>query len=456
MKQHPPEDTSEEDKTPVIPHAKPAAGTATLEAALAEHEHPVKRFLKILGPGLITGASDDDPSGIGTYTTAGASLGFATLWTALFTFPLMAVVQYLCAKVGMVSGRGLAGVLKRHYSPWVLYPAVIGLLLANTINAGADIGAIAAAMNLLVPIPLVAFILPISLLILAVQIWGSYRLIAKVFRWLTLALFAYIGSVFFAHPNALDVLKGTFIPTLHWDNTFIATLVAILGTTISPYLFFWQSSQEVEEEISKGRTNLQLRKGATNKELTFAAWDVNIGMLLSNLVMYCIILATAATLFKAGKHDVQSATDAAVALRPLAGNAASILLAIGLIGAGFLAVPVLTGSAAYALAEALGWRHGLDKRPSGAKQFYIIIVLVTIVAMLINFLGINPIAALFWTAVINGVLAPPLLVLLLLIANNPKVMGERVNGRWLNLGGWITTLVMFAAALALFLTLGHS
>ncbi|HEX6479173.1 MAG TPA: divalent metal cation transporter, partial [Ktedonobacteraceae bacterium] len=327
MKQHPPEDTSEEDKTPVIPHAKPAAGTATLEAALAEHEHPIKRFLKILGPGLITGASDDDPSGIGTYTTAGASLGFATLWTALFTFPLMAVVQYLCAKVGMVSGRGLAGVLKRHYSPWVLYPAVIGLLLANTINAGADIGAIAAAMNLLVPIPLVAFILPISLLILAVQIWGSYRLIAKVFRWLTLALFAYIGSVFFAHPNALDVLKGTFIPALHWDNMFIATLVAILGTTISPYLFFWQSSQEVEEEISKGRTNLQLRKGATNKELTFAAWDVNIGMLLSNLVMYCIILATAATLFKAGKHDVQSATDAAVALRPLAGNAASILLA---------------------------------------------------------------------------------------------------------------------------------
>lgn len=453
MKQHLPEDTSEEEKTPVIPHSEPAAGTASLEAAQAEGERPIKRFLKILGPGLITGASDDDPSGIGTYTTAGASLGFTTLWTALFTFPLMAVVQYLCAKVGMVSGRGLAGVLKRHYSPWVLYPAVIGLLLANTINAGADIGAIAAAMNLLVPLPSIVFIIPISLLILALQIWGSYRLIARVFRWLTLALFAYIGSVFFAHPDALAVLKGTFIPTLHWDNTFIATLVAIFGTTISPYLFFWQSSQEVEEEISKGRTNVQLRKGATDKELTFAAWDVNIGMLLSNVVMYCIILATAATLFKAGKHDVQSATDAAVALRPLAGNAASILLAIGLIGAGFLAVPVLTGSAAYALAESLGWRHGLDKRLRGAKQFYIIIVIATIVGMLINFVGINPIAALFWTAVINGVLAPPLLVLLMLVANNPKVMGKRVNGLWLNLGGWITTVVMFAAALALFLTL---
>ena len=450
------EDLSDQPDTRAIPHSEPAAGTASLEAALAERESPLKRFLKILGPGLITGASDDDPSGIGTYTTAGASLGFATLWTALFTFPLMAVVQYLCAKVGMVSGRGLAGVLKRHYSPWVLYPAVIALLLANTINAGADIGAIAAAINLLIPIPLVVFIIPISLLILALQIWGSYRLIAKVFRWLTLALFAYIGSVFFAHPDALAVLKGTFIPMLRWDSTFVSMLVAILGTTISPYLFFWQSNQEVEEEISKGRTNLKLRKGATNKELTFAAWDVNVGMLLSNLVMYCIILATAATLFKAGKHDVQSATDAAVALRPIAGNAASILLAVGLIGAGFLAVPVLTGSAAYALAEALGWRHGLDKKPAGAKQFYVIIALATIAAILINFIGINPISALFWTAVINGVLAPPLLVLLMLIANNPKVMGERVNSRWLNLGGWISTLIMFAAALAFFLTLGRS
>ena len=457
MKQQPPEeDLSDQQNTYAIPHSEPAAGTATIEAALAERESPIKHFLKILGPGLITGASDDDPSGIGTYTTAGASLGFATLWTALFTFPLMAVVQYLCAKVGMVSGRGLAGVLKQHYSPWVLYPAVIGLLLANTINAGADIGAIAAAINLLVPIPLVVFIIPISLLILALQIWGSYRLIARIFRWLTLALFAYIGSVFFTHPDALAVLKDTFIPTVHWDNAFLSTLVAILGTTISPYLFFWQGNQEVEEEISKGRTNLQLRKGATDKELTFAAWDVSLGMLLSNLVMYCIILATAATLFKTGKHDVQSATDAAVALRPLAGNAASILLAVGLIGAGFLAVPVLTGSAAYALAEALGWRHGLDKKPAGAKQFYIIIVLATTVGMLLNFIGINPISALFWTAVINGVLAPPLLVLLMLVANNPRVMGERVNGRWLNLGGWITTLVMFAAALALFLTLGRS
>jgi NRAMP (natural resistance-associated macrophage protein)-like metal ion transporter len=450
----PEEDSSEQQDTPTIPRTEPAAGTGSLEAALAERESTIKRFLKVLGPGLITGASDDDPSGIGTYTAAGASLGFATLWTALLTFPLMAVVQYTCAKVGMVSGRGLAGVLRRHYTPWVVYPAIIGLLLANTINAGADIGAIAAAINLLVPVPALVFIVPISLIILALQIWGSYRLIAKVFRWLTLALFAYIGSVFFAHPDALAVLKGTFIPTLQWNSTFIATLVAILGTTISPYLFFWQSSQEVDEEISKGRTNLQQRKGATDKELTFAAWDVNIGMLLSNLVMYCIILATAATLFHAGKHNVQTATDAAVALRPIAGNAASILLAAGLIGSGFLAVPILTGSAAYALAEVLGWRHGFEKKLRGARQFYIIIVVATVVAMLINFIGINPITALFWTAVINGVLAPPLLILLMLVVNNPRIMGARVNNFWLNLGGWLTTLIMFAAALAMFLTLG--
>jgi NRAMP (natural resistance-associated macrophage protein)-like metal ion transporter len=456
LKHKPSEDISEQEDAPAIPHSEPAAGTATIEAAEAEHESTLKRLLKIIGPGVITGASDDDPSGIGTYTTAGASLGFTTLWTALFTFPLMAVIQYMCAKVGMVSGRGLAGVLKQHYSPWLLYPTVIGLLLANTINAGADIGAIAAAFNLLIPIPMVVFIIPVALLILALQVWGSYRLIAKVFRWLTLALFAYIGSVFFSHPDALMVLKGTFIPTLRWDNAFIATLVAILGTTISPYLFFWQSSQEVEEEISKGRTNLQQRKGATDKELRFASWDVNLGMLLSNLVMYCIILATAATLFKVGKHDVQSATDAAVALRPIAGNAASILLALGLIGAGFLAVPILTGSAANALAEALGWQHGLDKKPRRAKQFYIIIAVATIAGMLINFIGINPIAALFWTAVINGVLAPPLLVLLMLIANNRKVMGERVNSPGLNLVGWFATLVMFAAAIALFFTLGKS
>jgi NRAMP (natural resistance-associated macrophage protein)-like metal ion transporter len=442
--------------TRTIPHSEPMGGTGTLEAAMERESNPIKRFLKLLGPGFITGASDDDPSGIGTYAQAGASLGFATLWMALVTFPLMTSVQFICGKVGMVTGRGLADVVRKHYSRALLYPVVIGLLIANTINAGADIGAIAAAINLLVPIPILAMIVPISIIILVIQIWGSYRLIAKTFKWLTLALFAYIASALYSKPNLGEVLRGTFVPTFRFDSTFLAMLVAILGTTISPYLFFWQANQELEEEISMGRTTLRQRKGATNKELKYAAWDTIIGMLFSNVVMYFIILATGATLFKAGKTDIQSATDAAQALRPLAGNGASILLALGLIGAGFLAVPILTGSGAYALAEALGWKRSLDDKPRRAKAFYAVITLSTLVGMLINFIGVNPIKALFWTAVINGFLAPPLLVVIMMIANNKKIMGDRVNGVWLNTLGWITTLAMFAAAIALVLTWGQS
>lgn len=416
----------------------------------------LKHFLKILGPGLITGASDDDPSGIGTYSMAGASLGYSTLWTAIFTFPLMTVVQYLCAKVGLVSGKGLAGVLKEHYSPWLLYPAVFALLIANTINAGADLGAIAAAVNLLVPIPVPLLLVFTSLFLLVLQTWGSYRFIEQIFRWLTLALLAYIATAFVVHPAGLQVLQNTFLPVIHWNMTFFTTLVAILGTTISPYLFFWQSDQEAEEKQSKKPGHAVRGKGITSTELRFASWDVTIGMFISNLVMYCIILTTAATLFQAGKHNVQSATDAALALRPLAGNFASLLLSLGLIGSGYLAVPVLTGSAAYALAEALGWKYGLDKPFRKARPFYAVIVGATLVGVLINFIGINPITALFWTAILNGLLAPPLLVLLMLITNNHAVMGQRVNGFWLNFFGWLTTLLMFAAAIALIFTLGKS
>jgi NRAMP (natural resistance-associated macrophage protein)-like metal ion transporter len=431
-------------KKPKIQHSEP----------VESEPNPIKRVFKILGPGLITGASDDDPSGIGTYSTAGASLGFSTLWMALFTFPLMAAVQFICAKVGLVSGRGLAGVLRHHHSRTWLFLAVGGLVIANTINAGADIGAIAAAINLLVPIPITYMIIPIALIIVALQVWGSYRLIARVFKWLTLALFAYVASAFFARPQLGEVLRGTFIPTFSFNSTFLAMVVAILGTTISPYLFFFQSSQEVEEEISMGRKHLWQRKGASDAELKYAAWDVNSGMLFSNVVMYFIILATAATLFKAGKTDIQSAQDAAMALQPLAGKGASILLAFGLVGTGFLAVPVLTGSSAYAVAEAFGWKHGMDKKPRGAWGFYAVIAVSTLVGMLINFVGINPIAALFWTAVINGFLAPPLLVLIMLVSNNKAVMKERVNGVWMNVLGWATTAIMFGAAIALVLTWG--
>jgi NRAMP (natural resistance-associated macrophage protein)-like metal ion transporter len=445
-------DKAQEINGTAIPHSEPAGGTGSLEAAIENEPSRIKRFLKILGPGLVTGASDDDPSGIGTYVSAGASLGFSTIWMALFTFPLMSAVQFICAKIGMVSGKGVAGVLREHYSRKLLYPVIFFLVVANVVNAGVDIGAIAAAINLVVPVPITVLIIPITVVILVLQIWGSYKLIANVFKWLTLALFAYIGAAFFAKPDWGEVLRSTLIPTFSFDNTFLATFVAILGTSISPYLFFWQASQEVEEEVSMGRKKLWQRKGASDNELKYAFWDVNIGMLLSNLVMYFIILTTAATLFKSGKTDVQSATDAAEALRPLAGDAARFLLAIGLIGAGVLAVPVLTGSAAYAVSEAFGWKYGLDEKPYRAKQFYAVIVASTVVGMLINFLGINPITALFWTAVLNGFLAPPLLIVIMLIANNSKIMGKRVNGRWLNILGWLTALIMSLAAIAMLIT----
>ena len=445
-------DESEDSGRPQAPHVEQP--TKSLEAELEREKNPFKRFFKLLGPGLITGASDDDPSGIGTYAQAGAALGFSALWTALFTFPMMWTIQFICAKIGMVTGAGLARALRKHYPRWLLYPVVAGLVVANTINAGVDIGAIAAAVNLLVPVPITAMIVPVTVAILALQIWGSYRLIASTFKWLTLALFAYILSAFFARPDWGEVLRGTFVPRFSFDSHFLTVLVAVMGTTVTPYLFFWQANQEVEEEISMGRRTLQQRKGATKAELKYANWDVAAGMFFSNVVMYFIILATAATLFKAGKTDIQSATEAAQALRPLAGDAAYILLALGLIGAGFLCVPILTGSAAYAIAEALGWKHGLDEKPRRAKLFYGVIAASTVVGMLVNFIGINPITALFWTAVINGFLAPPILVVVMLIANNKAVLGREVNGRATNIMGWITTAAMFAAAVALVLTWG--
>src|SRR5881227_1939053 len=440
---------------PDIPHSEPAGGTVSLEAAMMLERSRVKRFFKLLGPGLITGASDDDPSGIGTYAVSGASLGFATLWTALFTWPLMASVQLTCARIGMVSGMGLAAVLRRHYAKNLLYLTVSGLVIANTINAAADIGAIAAAINLLVPVPIAVLVVPIALIILALQIWGSYRLIARTFKWLTLALFAYVASAVFARPDWSEVLKATFIPRLSFDSSFLAMVVAIFGTTISPYLFFWQADQEVEEEISFGRVTRAQRRGASDAEIKYARWDVHIGMLLSNLVMYFIILATAATLFKTGHTNIQSATDAAQALKPFAHGAASLLLAVGLIGSGFLAVPVLTGCSAYALTESFGGRYGFNQKLRRAKFFYAVIIVSTLVGVLINFIGINPIRALLLAAIINGFLAPPLLVAIMLVANNRHIMGDRVNGRWSNILGWTTTVIMFVAAVALVLTWGQ-
>jgi NRAMP (natural resistance-associated macrophage protein)-like metal ion transporter len=429
-------------------------GSGAREEEVRKEPTRILRLLKILGPGVITGASDDDPTAIATYATAGASFGYATLWTALVTFPMMVVAAYISAKIGLATGMGLASVLRKNY-PWgVLYPAVIALFVANTINAGADLGAVAAGINLLLPIPPLLLIVPVGLILLALQFWGSYRVIASIFKWLSLALLAYVGAALLAHPDSAALLRGTFVPTVGLDASFVALLVAILGTNISPYLFFWQASQEVEDKTGVRQTVWQ-RRGTSNTELKYAFWDVNIGMLFSNIVIYFVEVSTAATLNVAGKTDVKSAADAAQALRPLAGDAAALLFAVGLIGSGCLAVPVLTSSAAYALSEAFGWPWGLKERLGKAKRFYAVIAIAMAIGVLINFLGINPIDALFWSAVLNGVLAPPLLVLLMLIANNRTVMGDRVNHWWTNVPGWGTTFVMFAAAVGLFLTWGH-
>jgi len=414
--------------------------------------NPIKRLLDRLGPGLIAGASDDDPSGIGTYSQAGAALGYATLWTAIVTLPLMVVVQHICAKIGMCSGRGLAGVLKRYYSKKLLYPVVIGLVIANTINAGADIAAISAAINMFVPIPISVMVIPIAVAIVVLQIWGSYRLIMKIFKWLTLSLFAYVIAAFLAKPDWFAVANATLVPQISLTSEYITTVVAILGTTISPYLFFWEASEEVEEEKNEGRVKLSERKGATDKEIKKEKIDTIVGMLFCNVVFYFVILAAGATLHISGQTNIQSATDAAQALRPLAGNFATVLFGIGLVGAGLLAVPVLTGSAAYAVAETFGWPSGLDEKPKHAKKFYGVIAVSTIIGVMIDFAGINPISALFWTAVINGVVAPPLLVVVMLVSNNKRVMGTRTNGPFTNIVGWLAVAVMFAAAIAMFAT----
>lgn len=415
-------------------------------------KHPLKRLLDRLGPGLITGASDDDPSGIGTYTQAGAALGYATLWTAVVTLPLMIVVQHICAKIGLCSGRGLAGVLHKYYPRWLLYPTVAGLVVANTINAGADIAAIAAAINMFVPVPIGAMVLPIALGIVVIQIWGSYRLLVRIFKWLTLSLFAYVIAALMAGPNWAEVIHSTVVPHISFDGRYVTTIVAILGTTISPYLFFWEASEEVEEEVSEGRRSIASRRGVTDEELRAEKWDTVAGMIFCNVVFYFVILAAAATLNATGQTDVQSATEAAQALRPLAGSLATVLFAVGLIGAGLLAVPVLTGSSAYAVAESMGWRSGLNEKPKRAKKFYAVIAASTVVGVLIDFVGINPISALFWTAVINGVTAPPLLVVVMLVSNDKRVMGKRTNGPWTNIIGWLAAVTMFVAAIAMFLT----
>ncbi|HEX3702100.1 MAG TPA: divalent metal cation transporter [Vicinamibacterales bacterium] len=408
-----------------------------------------RRFFANLGPGLITGAADDDPSGISTYSVAGASFGYLPLWTALVSFPLMASVQLMCARLGLVTGLGLAGVIRRRYSRWVLWAACSLLVLANVINIAADLGGMADATALVTGLPAAWSVPAFGAAMVASLIWTSYRAIARIFKWLTLVLLAYVGTAFVAHADWRTAVHMTFVPHVVWSRAFFSVLVAILGTTISPYLFFWQAAQEVEEERAMGR-NLARRRGATDVELSACRTDVVAGMFASNAIMYFIILTTAATLNAHGQTSIATAKDAAEALRPLAGAAAYWLFTLGLIGTGMLAVPVLAGSCAYAIAEGAAWRGSLNQKPHRAKKFYIVLAVAMALGIALTFAGFDAIKLLFTAAVINGVLAPPLILIVLLLTRDRRVMGDAANSPLMEICGWMALAVMVIAAVGLF------
>ena len=401
---------------------------------------------------MITGAADDDPSGISTYSVTGATFGYAPLWTALFTFPLMTAVQMMCARLGMVTGEGLAGVIRLRYSRWVLWSACALLVTANTVNIGADLGGMAEVTEMVTGIGSLYWTPVYAIAIGSFLIWSSYYTIARVFKWMTLVLFSYVLAAFMAKPDWAAVLDATFIPHFEWSGAYWATLVGIFGTTISPYLFFWQASQEVEEEVKKGDLTVEARKGATNADLRKSRTDVVTGMFFSNLIMYFIILTTAATLHAHGKTRILTARDAAEVLRPIAGDGAYWLFSLGLIGAGMLGVPVLAGSSAYAVSEAVGRRGSLADRAGLSREFYAVIAVGLALGLALDYAGINAVSMLFWSAVLNGVLAPPLVVIVVLLTSNREVMGSRLNPRWLAVLGWVTVAVMTAASIAMFAT----
>jgi len=411
--------------------------------------HPVRAFFASLGPGLVTGAADDDPSGISTYSVTGAAFGYAPLWTALFSFPLMAAVQLMCARLGMVTGRGLAGVLRRRYPRPVLWGACALLVIANVFNIGADLGGMAETTELVTGVDSLVWLPLYSALLVALVLWSSYRWIARTFKWLTLVLFAYIGAALLARPDWPVVVRATVLPHLEWSRNYFATLVGVLGTTISPYLFFWQAAQEVEEERARGRRTVEEREGATSDELRGALVDVVTGMFFSNVVMYFVILSTAATLHASGQTSITSARQAAEALRPLAGDAAYWLFTLGIIGTGMLAVPVLAAACAYAIAEAAAWEATLDDRPPLSLQFYGVLVAAMGLGLVLDYAGFDAVAMLFWCAVVNGLLAPPLIALVVLLTSDRQVMGRCVNSPLLRWLGWLTVVVMAAAGGAL-------
>lgn len=408
-----------------------------------------KDYWRSLGPGLTTGAADDDPSGIATYSQTGAQYGFQLLWIASFTFPLMAIVQEMCGRIGLVTGRGLAGNIRQFYPKWVLYICTALLFFANTLNIGADLGAMAKATELLFPqMNFALLVLAFTVFSLGLQIFASYEKYAKYLKWLALVLLSYVFSAIMVGLDWNTLLIHAFIPSMQFSKEQIFLFCAILGTTISPYLFFWQTSQEIEEEILQGKTTIKMRQGTTPEAVKTMRVDVWSGMFLSNLVMFFIIAACAAALHTNGITNIKTAADAAAALRPIAGDNAYLLFALGIIGTGLLAVPILAGSASYALSESFKWRHGLNKKLKEANAFYGVIIISMVIGLLINFLGIDPIKALLYAAVVNGLIAPIILVLILHMSSSRKVMGEWKNHIIVTVLGWFITIIMILAGLA--------
>ena len=403
------------------------------------------RFWKILGPGLITGSSDDDPSGIATYSQAGAAYGLSTLWTALVTFPLMASIQEMCARIGLVTSHGLAGTIKTNYSKPVLYLMLLFSFPAIVMNIGADIAGMGAVGNLLFPsIHATYFSIVFTILLLGLIIYLPYLKIAAVLKYLCIALLVYLVVPFLYKQDWVAVLKATFIPTIKFDKNFISILVAILGTTISPYLFFWQATMEVED-IKNKKKKLVVNKRVIHE----MKQDVDFGMLFSNLIMFFIILTTGTVLFNGGIHKIDTVEQAAQALKPLAGNLAYVLFALGVIGTGLLAIPVLSGSLSYIITETFAWKNGLDKKFNKAKIFYIIIAISLILGLSLNYIGISPIHALIYSAILYGLTAPVLIAIILHISNNKKIMGEHTNGKRSNILGFAALLLMTIAAVIL-------
>jgi Mn2+/Fe2+ NRAMP family transporter len=368
---------------------------------------------------------------------------------------MMVMAVYLSGKLGQVTGQGLFGVLREQVPRWLIHCILVAVVVGNTIEAGADIGGMAAAMGVLIPVRHSIIVISVAICVLILQIWGSYRLIRNIFRGLALSLMAYIVSAFLSHPSLASVARGTLAPTLHFDRSTLTILVAIIGSSLSAYLFTWQSNEEVEEKEAAGKHSVRQRRGTTEAELSSSRWDVIFGMLFSNIVMYFIMLATATTLFVTGHHQIENAADAAQSLRPLAGRAAGLLFTLGIIGVGFLAVPVMTIGAAYDVSQTFGWENGLHRKPATAKRFYAAVTVFTLLAMALNFIGINPMRALVIAGIVQGFSTPPLMLLIMVMTNRRSIMGEQVNGLAANILGWITTAVISSASFFLLFSWLH-